>query len=387
LAAGRSSFSFGGPAFLRTQYSAGLQSSWELDLFGGLARQQEANLSQLASRTASWHDARVSVAVELANAYVNYRYCEIQSQQLLADTLSRKTTADYTRISSEQGFLSGNDLALALASNSDGQKALSFQQGQCQRFIKGLVQLTGLEENAITLAISAHPEQQTKLPTPPAFNLRSLPAQVISQRPDIAAAERDMAEASANIGVEQAKRYPKLSLSGNITPTLQSMNSSALALAQTWSIGPTLNLPLFDGGKKAANVESAKAQYELAATRYQTKVRTAIKEVEESLVRLDTAKQRLPLAQQSAEHYQQVFSANQILFNNGLINGLELETARRNQLSAELAIKEMEQERISAWIALYRAVGGGWQASESATNSDSSSNTPSNQAHSIAGQS
>ena len=190
--------------------------------------------------------------------------------------------------------------------------------------------------------------------------IAAIPAKVLLQRPDISGAERDVAEASANIGVERAKQFPKLSLSGNITPTLQNMNGSALMLAQTWAIGPTLSLPLFNAGKRAADVETAKAKYQAASSRFNSKVRIAVKEVEEALVRLDSAHKSLPEALIAENGYKTNFNAMQTLYTNGLGNLLDVETARRNMLSAELATKDLEREQVSAWIALYRAAGGNW---------------------------
>ena len=359
LAATRSSFSFGGPAFYRTQYQVGVQSNWELDLFGGLYRQQQASASQLASRQASWHDARVAVAIEVANAYLNYRYCQIKVQQLEANSVSLSKTAQLTAIAAKQGFLAATDVSLADANATQAASNSLKQQGVCQQQVKGLVALTGLDETTVIQTLNQHGNGQ--LPQVPKFGFTSLPTEVINQRPDIAIAEQDMAEACAKIGVEEAKRYPRLSLSGNITPTLQSMNSSALALAQTWSIGPTLSLPIFDAGKKAADVEAAKAQYQAAIIHYQSKVRTAIKEVEEALVRLQLVDQRLPKLKQIAENYRRNYRASQQLYQTGLNSFLDLELAKRNLLSAELSVKELEQEQISAWIALYRAAGGSWQ--------------------------
>ena len=131
-------------------------------------------------------------------------------------------------------------------------------------------------------------------------------------------------------------------------------------LAQTWSIGPTLSLPLFDAGKRAADVENARIQYEAAISNYRSKARTAVKEVEDALVRLDSAAKRLPEAQTAFHAYQKRLAAAEKLYHVGLSNLIDLETARRNALSAELVIKDLEQERVSAWIALYRSAGGGW---------------------------
>lgn len=358
LSALRSAFSYGDPPFNRTQYQVGLQSSWEIDLFGGLARQQQAMQSQFESRQAAWHDARVAVAVEVANAYLNFRYCQLQVEQLQAETQSRRVTLKMTELAVNQGFRSLTDLAASKVLMQTSEKNIIQQQSQCDKSIKGLVALTAISEPELTSLL--HNKNAIQLPLLPPFKLEPVPAKLLLQRPDLASAERDMAEASANIGVEQAKRWPKLSLSGTITPTLQSLNGSALALAQTWSIGPTLSLPLFDAGKKAANVDSAQAQYLAAASNYENKVRTAIKEVEEALLRIDAANQRLPLAESIAEENKINMLSKQQLVDNGLANLIDYENEHRNFLSAELSIKEIQQEHISAWIALYRAIGGGW---------------------------
>ncbi|MFA6164582.1 MAG: efflux transporter outer membrane subunit [Methylobacter sp.] len=362
----RSSSSFGGAPFVWNQFPFGLQSSWEIDLFGGLARQEESASSQLESRNASWHDARVAVAVEVANAYLAYRYCEGQVQIVQADTESRRESARLAEIAGQAGFRAPGDVALANASAAEGNRSLLQQQAQCERSIKGLVALTALEEVKVRKLLTEAPDQVAKLPSPPAFRIDSLPARVLMQRPDVAAAERDVAEASAKIGVEQAKRFPKLSLSGNITPTLQSINGAALMLAQTWAIGPTLSLPLFDAGKRAADVEAARAQYKATESNFRSKVRTAVKEVEDALVRLDSAGERLPQAHKAVSGYRANFLALQELYQAGLGNLIDVETARRNVLSAEMAVIELEQEQVSAWIALYRAAGGSWDEHDDA---------------------
>jgi len=373
MAGKRSSASFGGEPFVWNQYNAGLQSSWEIDLFGGLARQRQAALAQLDAKYAAWHDARVAVAAETANAYLAYRYCLSQVQILQADLASRSESARLIAIAGENGLRPAGDIALAGASAAEADSNLLQQQAQCQRSIKGLAALTALDEPELRGLLEASPEQAAKLPEPPAFRIAAIPARVLLQRPDIAAAERDVAEASANIGVQRAKQFPKLSLSGNITPTLQNINGAALMLAQTWAVGPTLSLPLFDAGKRAADVAVAEQQYQAAASRFRDKARTAVKEVEEALVRLDSAGLHLPQGRAAVDGYRANYRSIEALNQNGLSNLLDVETARRNLLSAELALKALEQERVSAWIALYRAAGGGWTANaETAAGNDAS---------------
>jgi len=212
IGAKRSSSSFGGTPFVWNQFPAGLQSSWEIDLFGGLARQEQAARSQLESRHAAWHDARVALAAEAANAYLAYRYCEAQVHIVQADTESRRESARLSDIAGKAGFRAPGDVALANASAAEGNRTLLQQQAQCERSVKSLVAMTGLQEAEVRKLLTEAPDRVAKLPSPPAFRIDSLPARVLLQRPDLAAAERDVAEASANIGVEQAKRFPKLSV-------------------------------------------------------------------------------------------------------------------------------------------------------------------------------
>jgi outer membrane protein TolC len=122
--ANRSSASFGGSPFVWNRFSVGLQSSWEIDLFGGLARQAEAARSQLESRNAAWHDARVAVAVEVANAYVDYRYCETQLKISQTDSDSRRESAKLAEIAEKAGFRAASDVALANASAAEGNRNL-----------------------------------------------------------------------------------------------------------------------------------------------------------------------------------------------------------------------------------------------------------------------
>ena len=357
----RSSFSFGGPAYLRNQYQVGLQSNWEVDLFGGIARQRQAAQSQVERRTAAWHDARVAVAVEVADAYLAYRLCEALVDLTEADAISRRESARLTEIAKLAGLRSPADAALAHASAADGQDSLLRQQSQCERSIKGLVALTGLGESEVRHRLTATPERAARMPTPPPFGLKGLPAQVLMQRPDVAAAERDVAEASAKIGVEEAKFYPRLSLSGNITPSLQDLNSSTLALVETWSFGPTLRLPIFDAGKRSADLAAAQARYEAAVSRFRSTVRTAAKEVEESLVRLRNSEERLPQARAAAQGYRVNFQATEQLYRAGFGNLIDTEASRRQSLASDRAVAELEQEHAAAWIALYRAAGGAWE--------------------------
>ncbi|WP_040571047.1 efflux transporter outer membrane subunit [Methyloversatilis thermotolerans] len=353
----RSSFTFGGPATLRTQQQIGLQTSWEIDLFGGLAREREAARAQFMARTASWHDARVSVAAETADAYLSVRDCERRQQVADADQASRRASLDATERLVDAGFQPPSERALARASLAEAASQAAAVRADCSRAIKRLVELSGMDEAVLRERLA---EGAARLPRPPALPLDSVPARALRQRPDVSAAERELAEASARIGVAEAARYPALSVTGNITPTRVAINGGSAVSTQTWSIGPTLTLPLFDAGRRAADVEAARAEYTARASAFDAAVRRAVREVEEALVRLDAVAQRVPEAMRALDGYGERLTAVESQRAAGLASLNDEEIARRAELSARSQLIELERERVAALIALYRASGGDW---------------------------
>ena len=358
--ANRAALSLGGPAVLRSQTQVGVQSSWEIDLFGGLARQRESAEATLAASVASWHEARVSLAAEVANAYASYRLCELQVRWGAADANSRAESARMAAASGKAGFESAAGVALAQAAAAESAAALSQRRAQCELSVKGLVALTAMDEAALRGLLNK--SGAAKLPEPPQFRIDAIPARVLAQRPDIAAAERKLAAASADIGHAEADRYPRLTLAGSITPTRLAFGSAPAFSLTTWSIGPSLVLPLIDGGRRSANVEAVRAQYAAAESAYRGKVRSAVREVEEALVQLASTTEREAHIATSARSHRANLAAAQAKFQTGLGSALELEEARRLSLAADATQLALTHERLAAWIALYRAAGGGWDA-------------------------
>jgi NodT family efflux transporter outer membrane factor (OMF) lipoprotein len=357
--AGRATFSFGGPVYTRDQYQIDLQSSWELDLFGGLARQAQSVTAQIQAQQANYQSAQIALSAEVASAYFSLRYVYVQihlATQLLA---AQEKTLQITQQAQQAGLNSVNEVQLALASWQESKAQLLQLQTQAQRIIKGLVALSALTENTLQSQLINH--ETPRLPQAPSFSIDPMPANVLMQRPDVNAAELEMAQACADIGVEEAARYPKLTLTGNIAHAFQNMGPSALMFAQTWSIGPSLSLPILDYGKRAANVEAAKARYEAASVRFHAVVRNAVKEVEEAMLRIDTSAQQRTLLMQATQNYQAKLQTNEKLYQAGLASLLDLQRLQRAYLQAQKAQLELDFESLNAWIALYRAVGGTWQ--------------------------
>lgn len=347
-----------------TVLQATLQPSWEIDLFGGLRASRDAAIARLDAGEARWHDARIAVAAETANAYFAERACARQLAVAEADTRSRTETARLTGLSADAGFTAPADAALARASAADASARLTQQRAQCRVLRHGLVALTGLPAEDIDRRLDAQ-SAITALPTPPAVD--AVPAQTLLQRPDLFAAERAVAAASADAGAAQAQRYPRLTLSGSVG-RLQLRSQGFRASVDTWSVGPVaLSVPLFDGGVSAANAESARARYDEAVVQYRASVRQAVREVEEALTNLDSTRQRAADADTAVRGYQANLDAAQSRYQTGLASLFELEDARRTLFAAQTARVSLQRESNEAWVALYRAVGGGWQRPDADT--------------------
>jgi multidrug efflux system outer membrane protein len=353
-----------GVAQVATTVQAGLQTAWEIDLFGRNRGSADAAQARLEGAQAGWHEARVSVAAEDANGYVGLRTCEQQLAVATDDARSRAETARLAGLSAQAGFTAPATAALARASAAEASARATQQRAQCQIEVKAMVALSGVAEPDLRqkLAAARSPSAQDAL-----FSIAALPAQVLAQRPDLYQAEREVAAASAEVGSARVERFPRLTLAGSIGAG-RVRTAGVTADLDTWSIGPlALTLPLFDGGRRAANVDAAQARYEEAAALYGARVRQAVREVEEALVNLESARARSEDARVATEGYRASFNATDARYRSGLASLVELEDARRTLLAAQTALVALQRERLAAWIALYRAAGGGWSRPDGTT--------------------
>ena len=341
-----------------TTRSASLDASWELDLFGKLKRGREAAAARVEARNDDWASARVSLAAEVADDYVQYRACRMIEATYADQFKSQQETARITAIAIRAGLSAPADDDLAQAGASSANSTRIEQQTACELLVKALVTLTGVPEATLRSTIDA---ARKPLPSPAVFDVARVPTALLRQRPDIAAAERTLAAASADIGQAEANRYPSLSLAGSIGLAATS-GTSALT---SWSFGPSLALPIFDGGTRRAAVASAQAAYDSAYADYRSSVRSAVQEVEEALVQLYGASRRSEDAAQAAERYRRYFNATEINWRAGGASLLTLEEARRSSLTAETSLLALKRDQLRQYIALYKALGGGWEADTS----------------------
>ena len=339
----------------------GVQAAWEIDLFGGVAAGQRASAQRLRGAEAGWHEARVSLAADVATVYVSLRGCEAQLQQAQADAASRETTARLTDQSAAAGFTAPADAALARAGAAQARSQVRLQQAQCDTLIKALVELTDRPEPALRQQLAV---ATTRLPQAAGLATVALPAQLLQQRPDLAAASAAVEAAAADVATARAEERPRLSFAGWLQ--LSGLRSAGVSTSGgIWSIGPLqLSLPLFDGGTRRAATAAQEAAYSEAVAQLQGSVRRALREVETALVALDSTAARERDVMAAATDFEASLTATAARQRSGLASLLDLEAARRNALLARSAVIELQRERAAAWIALYRSLGGGWTPAE-----------------------
>lgn len=348
--------------------SGTLDASWEIDLFGKNRREIEAADARAQENVANWHDARVSLAAEVADDYVQYVACHrlATNERQIAD--SQRETARITSLSVKAGLTSEADGFLVDATAETKEASATEQQASCEILVKALVDVTGMEEASLRVLLDAASFDLSK---PESFSVDTIPANILTRRPDIVAMERELAATNAEIGSAVADQYPSLSLTGNISRSGVNLNS----LMTTWLFGPSISLPMLDWGKKSAAVDSARATYDAQLATYKQGLRTAIKEVEQALVRLDSATKRSGNARVAADKYTRIEESTEAYWKAGGVSLLKKEEAKRNALSARSTAVTTERDQIEYWIALYKAVGGGWMADTSILPQQTSSAT------------
>ena len=334
--------------------AASLQASWEIDLVGANQLVQDGALAQLQSSQSQWHDARVALAAEVAHAYYGTRACQPLAENARAISQSYDESARLYGQLLAAGMVPAANLAMARSAAADARGRWLEQSAQCDMGIKALVALSALPEAQVRGLVRAGSAAQEA----PALALASLPAQTIAQRPDVFAAERDVFKAAG----AQAQRWPRLTINGSIGPAQFGIGGVDKNLT-TWSLGPvSLVVPVFDAGQRQANIEAAQSNFDSKVAMYQARVRAAVREVEEALVQLQLNADRSEQAQRSHNNAKQVLDALLARQRQGMATGLEVQDARRGLLAADAQRTGLQWESRRAWVALYRAAGGGWDS-------------------------
>jgi NodT family efflux transporter outer membrane factor (OMF) lipoprotein len=362
------------PAIEFNSASAGPTLGWELDLFGRVRESVNSAQRLLAARTADADEARLTLAADIASQVLTLRACDYSRRVDEADIASREKTLVLTRLLLSSGFAARVDEARAASGLATARITLATQTETCSRDVNALVTLSGTtaaEVRRLTAApaaatastaaapgTAAQPAEGVPLPPPLAVPpaAPALPAAVLARHPSVIAAEREVASAWADIGVARANRWPRIDLSAALTGQWLSAGGQSLHL-NTWSLGPNLTAPLFDGGAGAAGVSAAEARYRTALANLRAVVRSTVEEVENALVASASAATRGGPADDAVAAARVTLVANEAQWRAGSLSLFELEDARRQFAAAQNNAIAAARDRGLAWVALVKATG------------------------------
>jgi NodT family efflux transporter outer membrane factor (OMF) lipoprotein len=334
-------------------YAVALDASWEPDLWGKIAHENDAARAGAQASAADLESVRLGVHAELAVDYFNLRGLDA-SKQLLDQTIADyQQTLDLTKSRFTVGVSSQADVTQA-ETQLQATEAQDIDLGVARaQYEHAIATLTGVPASTFTLPPA------TADFTPPAIPV-GLPSELLQRRPDIAAAERRAAAANDQIGIAESAFYPDLVLSATGGFESSSLTNWLTAPARMWTIGPALVGTLFDGGRRRAMTEKAKAQYDASAADYRQTVLTAFQEVEDNLASLRI------LQQEASKQDEAVASAKKTLqleldqYRIGTVGYLEVVTAESTALANERTAVDLARRQMDASVLLVKALGGIW---------------------------
>ncbi|MFA7381875.1 MAG: efflux transporter outer membrane subunit [Desulfurivibrionaceae bacterium] len=359
----------GGENVTGSLYRMGFDAGWEIDLFGGIRREIEAASADLDAALETRSDLLVSLSAEVANNYLNLR--SLQQRLALAheNLRAQEHTAALTRQRFKVGFVSKLDVvrAEALAATTAGQ--IPLLEAQIRQTIYSLGLLLGGEP--ATLLAELTPD--APLPAALAEVPPGLPSELLLRRPDIRRAEAQIHAATARIGVAKADLFPRFTIAGGLGLQNATLSSTLNRASTAWSIGPSLNWPLFDMGRSRANLELKKAVQEEELLAYEQTVLNALREVENALIastKEEEHRQAMVLAVAANRTAVELATS---LYTAGESDFLAVLDAQRSLYASEDALAQSSRTVATNLVALFKALGGGWPAEKDAPRNGSGS--------------
>lgn len=343
-------------------FTSALQLGWEADLWGRVRRASASAAAAFHAVADDLAAATLAVQAEVAAGYFTLRALDTE-RALVADTVETyRRSLELTRQRRRGGIVSDLDVAQAETQWRTAAAQLPALDLQRAQLLHALAVLCG--QPAMTFTIQPRPaadHARLRLPV-------SLPGELLERRPDIAAAERRMASANAAVGVAQTAFYPRLRLNGLAGFQSVELRNAFDWPSRLWSVGPSLELPLFTGGRNRAQLAAARADYDATVAHYRQTVLNAFAEVENQLAAQQLLAEELESERVALAAAQRTLAIANHRYQAGLVTFLEVAVAQSAALERERTVAKLEGERSVAVVGLVRALGGGWDASQTLAN-------------------
>ena len=338
-----------------TTWRAGFDASWELDLFGKTRRSVEAARARTGAAIWNRRDLQVTIAAEVVSTYVTLRTLQQRIANSEAELARQQRFEQLVAARARGGLVTGQDLAEQSSERSAAAAAIPALEAESEAQIHALGVLTGETPEAL-IGQLAHPRA---LPSPPGIPA-GLPSDLLRRRPDIRAAERELAASTADIGVAVADLYPRFSLTA--APALV---STALASLLEWgsrsfTLSAALDWPIFNGGRTRASIAVANARQEQSLIAYRKSVLTALRDVEDSLGRTEGDRDQLAKLEGALTSTQRAEDLARTRYRGGLVTLSDVLVAQGRRLSLENQVIETKGALARDTVGLFKALGGGW---------------------------
>jgi multidrug efflux system outer membrane protein len=348
---------FGTQRYKAPSDSLGFDASWEIDLFGRVRRSVEAARADLGAERANYEDAQVTVAAEVARNYFELRGAQKRLEVARRNLDSERQTLDLTQLLDQAGRGSELDVDRSLARLKATESAIPPLEAAERQSGYRLAVLLGQRPGTL--------DEELK-PAPVETYAKSLPigdvAALLRQRPDVRAAERQLAAATARVGVAKADLFPRLNVTGFVGFLSGDLgrlfDTSSGSDGRAWSAAPTLSWAAFDLGSVRARLRASRAQSDAAAANYEKTVLTALEDTENSFMAYSTRQRQLRSLVEQASASRRAAELAEIRYREGAADFLVLLDAQRTQLDAEDAVAQVETEVNVSVVAIYKALGG-----------------------------
>jgi NodT family efflux transporter outer membrane factor (OMF) lipoprotein len=352
-AANRSTAIPGAPAGTGTTYEVSGDFGYEIDVWGRVRRNLEANVASAQAAAADLEAVRLSVHAELAVDYFALRGIDAQRDLLSSNIAAFEKALKLTRDRHAQGVVSGVDVAQA-ETQLETTRAQAVDIGVARAGVEhAIAVLVGVPASSFALAPASLGDTPPSVPA-------GLPSELLERRPDVAAAERRVASANADVGITKSAFYPILSLTGTGGFESTSLTNWITSFSSFWSIGPSALITVFDGGRRRAAADEARAAYDEASATYQQAVLVAFQEVEDQLATLRVLSQEATVQQRAVDAAERSLEQANLRYRGGLASYLEVVVAQSVALQNERAAVDVLTRRMTASVLLIKGLGGGW---------------------------
>jgi outer membrane protein, multidrug efflux system len=339
------------------QYQVGFDAGWELDIVGGVRRAVEAADADLQATVEMQRDTLVTLVAEVARNYIDLRAFQERVAISRENLAAQQHSAKLTRQKFEGGFVGGLDVATADAQVATTAAQIPLLEAATRQAIYSLSVLLGREPAALMEELSLASDI---LVTPPAVPV-SVPSELLRQRPDIRRAEAEIYAATARIGVATSDLFPKVMLSSAIGYQSSDVGFLFNVVNGFWSLGPSVSWNVFDGGRTRSNIEVQKALEEQSVISYQQTVLRALQEVENALIASSKEQAHHKALAEAVTANQKAVGLAIKLYSGGQTEFLNVLNAQRSLYSSEDALAQSARTLSTELVALYKALGGGWQ--------------------------